>query len=205
MRIKYDSYRPLDDCRRLRISRMAIDQKIVDLHARIDRARTSDASPELPPVEAHAQDIPPEISDTDIANGQRLAARHGQDLRFTVERGWLVWDGRRWAVDEKGVQVQARAKETALSIFDEIKDSPDRDARMRHAKRSQSKGAIESMIWLARSEPGIATRLTTFDADGWLFNVANGTIDLRTGELRPHRREDLISNLVEIVFDPTAE
>jgi putative DNA primase/helicase len=38
-----------------------------------------------------------------------------------------------------------------------------------------------------------------------VLNVANGTLDLRTGELRPHRREDLISNLVDIAFDPAAE
>jgi putative DNA primase/helicase len=146
-----------------------------------------------------------EILDTDIANAKRLASRHGRDLKFTPERGWLVWDGRRWAVDDRSIEVQARAKETAVSIFDEIKDAADRDARMQHAKRSQSKSAVESMIWLTRSEPGIPARLTDFDADPWLLNVANGTLDLRTGELREHQRQDLISNLIQITFDPKAE
>lgn len=142
-----------------------------------------------------------DITDTDIANGQRLATRHGQDLRFTPERGWFVWDGRRWAVDDKGIAVQARAKESALSIFDEIKNAIDRDGRMRHARRSQSKSAIEAAIWLARSEPGIPARLTEFDSDGWLLNVQNGTINLRTGELQPHCRDNLISNVIEIPFE----
>ena len=35
-----------------------------------------------------------------------------------------------------------------------------------------------------------------FDADPWLLNAPNGTLDLRTGELRPHRREDYITKLV---------
>ena len=165
-------------------------EKIVTLQNRIDRVR--------------AEDTPDEITDTDIANGQRLAARHGDNLRFTPERGWYAWDGRRWAVDDKGIMVQAKAKESALSIFDEIKGALDRDTRMRHAKRSQSKSSIEAAIWLARSEPGIAARLTQFDSDGWLLNVANGTLNLRTGELRPHRREDLISNLVEVDFNGDA-
>lgn len=145
-----------------------------------------------------------EITDTDLANGRRLAARHGADIRFTPERGWLVWDGRRWAVDDKQVQIQARAKETAGSIYGEVRDALDKDATFKHAKRSQSKGAIEAMMWLARSEPGIPARLTDFDANGWLFNVANGTVNLRTGELQEHRREDLISNLSEIAFDSGA-
>jgi hypothetical protein len=111
---------------------MASETKIVDLQPRMDRDR--------------GDDVPPEITDTDIANGQRLAARHGIDLRFTPERGWFAWDGRRWAVDDRGIQVQARAKESALSIFDEIKVASDRDSRMRHAKRSQSKNSIEANL-----------------------------------------------------------
>jgi putative DNA primase/helicase len=149
--------------------------------------------------------IPDEIADTDIANGQRLVARHGENLHFTPERGWYTWDGKRWAVDDKCIATQRLAKESALSIFDEIRGASDKDDRMRHAKKSQSKQSIESAIWCARSEPGIAVRLTDFDADGWLLNVANGTLDLRTGDLKPHRREDLISNLVDIAFDPEAE
>ena len=42
------------------------------------------------------------------------------------------------------------------------------------------------------------------DADSWLLNVKNGTIDLRTGELRPHRREDLITSLATVKYDPAA-
>lgn len=145
-----------------------------------------------------------EILDSDIANGKRLAARHGKDIKFTPERGWHVWDSRRWAVDDRGIVVQARAKETAVAIFDEIKDAQDRDGRMKHAKRSQSKSAVEAMIWCARSEPSIPVRLTDFDKNGWVLNVRNGTLDLRTGKLRSHTREDLISNLVSVDFDPNA-
>ena len=33
------------------------------------------------------------------------------------------------------------------------------------------------------------------DRDGWLLNCVNGTVDLRTGKLRPHRREDYLTRL----------
>jgi putative DNA primase/helicase len=170
---------------------MAAEDNITRLQTRLDRVR--------------AESAPPEILDSDMANATRLASRHGADLRYTAARSWFAWDSRRWAPDEKGLRVQALAKETAKAIFDEIATAPDQRAMFRHARHSQSKSAIDAMVWLARSEAGIPAVITDFDSDGWVLNVANGTLDLRKGELRPHRREDLISNLVEIAFDPKAE
>ena len=144
------------------------------------------------------------LTDTDVANAKRFARQHSRAVRYTPEGGWLAWDGRRWQIDERDLNVIALAKLTALSIFDEVRVASERDETFRHAKKSQSKKAIESMLWLARSEPGIPARLTDFDADGWLLNVANGTVDLRTGKLKPHDRADLISNMVDVAFDAKA-
>ncbi|HXR90608.1 MAG TPA: phage/plasmid primase, P4 family [Steroidobacteraceae bacterium] len=144
------------------------------------------------------------LTDTDIANARRLAQAHGQNIRFTEARGWLVWDYRRWAADDSGVRVQALAKETATSILAEAHG--DNEARMlRHARRSQSRGGVEAMTYLLRSEPGILVPVDAFDSDPWLLNVANGTLDLRTGTLRPHAREDHLTKVVSIDFDESAE
>jgi putative DNA primase/helicase len=43
------------------------------------------------------------------------------------------------------------------------------------------------------------------DPDPLLLNCLTGTIDLRTAEVREHRREDLISKLIPIAYDPRAE
>jgi putative DNA primase/helicase len=60
------------------------------------------------------------------------------------------------------------------------------------------------MVALAESEPGVAVPAEAWDTDHQLLNVENGTIDLRTGELRPHRQSDLITKLCPVVFDPGA-
>ena len=50
----------------------------------------------------------------------------------------------------------------------------------------------------------LAVAPSDFDADPWLVNCENGTVDLRTGLLRPHRREDLITMLAPVEYDPEA-
>jgi putative DNA primase/helicase len=42
------------------------------------------------------------------------------------------------------------------------------------------------------------------DRDPWLLNLRNGTINLRTGEFRPHDRRDLITKLAPVNYDPEA-
>jgi putative DNA primase/helicase len=58
------------------------------------------------------------------------------------------------------------------------------------------------MLRLAQSSVPILT--DDLDRDPWLLNVANGTVDLRSGELRRHRREDLITKLIDVEYHPDA-
>jgi putative DNA primase/helicase len=61
--------------------------------------------------------------------------------------------------------------------------------------KSESAAKINAMIDLARSEPGIPVLPEQMDINPWLLNCVNGTLDLRTGRLREHRREDMITKL----------
>src|SRR2546425_1193726 len=58
------------------------------------------------------------------------------------------------------------------------------------------------MVKLVRS--ALAKPPSAFDRDPWLLNVQTGTVDLRSGELHPHRREDLLTKLAPVVHDPVA-
>jgi putative DNA primase/helicase len=61
------------------------------------------------------------------------------------------------------------------------------------------------MIDLARSEPGIPVLPEQLDRDPWLLNVRNGTLDLRTGLLRPHTQADLLTKMAAVEYHPGAE
>jgi putative DNA primase/helicase len=151
---------------------------------------------------------PHESRYTDTANGQRLAARYGGELKYVGPWGWLSWDGRRWRRDDLG-QVERLAKDTAFAIYHEAADAAPNDLQAKAvatwAKASLMRSKLDAMLWAAQSEESIVTRSTDFDANKWLFNCLNGTIDLHTGKLKPHDRDDRITRLAPVDFDPAAK
>lgn len=145
---------------------------------------------------------------TDIGNAQRLVAQHGRDLRFCHPwNKWLVWDGRRWIKDVTG-EVERRAKKVVRSIYIEAAET-DGEIQRRdladHAKRSGSQSRLRAMISSSRSEDGIPVLPKDLDGNPWLLNVDNGILDLHTGDLLPHQRENLITKLAPVKYDKDAE
>ena len=87
----------------------------------------------------------------------------------------------------------------------EEQDDDRRKALVSWATRSESQSRIEAMINSAKSEPGIPVRPEELDRDPWLFNCLNGTLDLRTGALRAHAREDLLTKIAPVEYVPDAQ
>jgi putative DNA primase/helicase len=142
---------------------------------------------------------------TDLGNARRLVHRHGRNLRYCwLWRKWLVWDGKRWVKDDTG-EVYRLAKETVSSIYQEAAAAPNDEARKelgKHATRSEAGARIKEMVDLARSD--VPVMPDELDASPDLLNTESGTIDLRTGELREHRREDLITKIAPTTYRPDA-
>jgi putative DNA primase/helicase len=71
--------------------------------------------------------------------------------------------------------------------------------------KSEAAPRINAMLDMARSEPGIPILPEAFDRNPWLLNCANGTLELKTGRLREHRREDYITKLCPVEYHEGAE
>ena len=145
---------------------------------------------------------------TEFGNARRLIARHGKNIRYCgVLGGWFVYDGKRWRRDESH-EIMELAKNTVVHMGKEahaIEDPETRKIYAKHAVRCQSHRAIKAMIDLAVSDRGVCVEPDVFDQHDLLFNVLNGTLDLSTGELRPHRRGDMLTQLANVVYDPKAD
>ncbi|MEK7413278.1 MAG: phage/plasmid primase, P4 family, partial [Planctomycetota bacterium] len=149
---------------------------------------------------------------TDAEQAWYIARHAGDRIRFAAGVGWLWWDGKRWATSDERVpsQVLALAKEAWDRRWSEVcahcaNMSADKAGKIvSRAKRLGDMQHIRAALELARAEAGIAIDAKALDAHPWLLNCENGTIDLQSGELRPHRREDMLTKLAPVEYRPDA-
>lgn len=129
---------------------------------------------------------------TDLGNSERFIRQHAHDLRYCVETAtWHIWNGTRWEPDTLK-QIHQRSKATVRRIYDELpleSDPKKRKALYKFIQSSESERSLNALVNLSRTDPRIAVSVVAFDTHPHLLNCNNGTIDLRTGELLPHRRE----------------
>jgi len=144
---------------------------------------------------------------TDLGNAERLVAMHGKDVRYNISLGWLAWDGIRWTRDRNGI-IERKAKQTIRAIYKEasqIEDDEQRKKLGKFALTCESNRKIKDMISLAQSEPEIPISTEELDIDPFLLNVNNATLNLKTGAILPHRKDDFITKLSPVDFDLKAE
>lgn len=150
----------------------------------------------------------PSFNPTDKGNAQRLQHYYGSDLRYCWPwKKWLVWDGKRWREDCNGT-VQEMTKQLQSRILAEAaheKDTERQQELRQWAKATEMSGRISAAIKLARSENDIPVHPDQLDKNPWSLNLMNGTLDLRTGHLHEHRREDLLTKMAPVEFDPNAK
>lgn len=151
--------------------------------------------------------VPVEESATDLGNSLRFARLFRDRARYAEDVGrWYVWDGRRWAPDPQALRVVDMTKHVVDDVRREAL-AADGDARNRWlawANTSEALGRRRAAVEGAASEPGMLTTSEVFDRDPDLLVVRNGTVDLRTGELRPSDPGDLCSHLAEVEYDASA-
>lgn len=156
---------------------------------------------------AKADGMKPDPKDTtDLGNAKRFVHRHGATMRYVYEwKRWRVYDGKRWAADVTG-QVDRLAQETAEAMlweaFELPPDDPTRAERIKRAVGTKTRYRLRAMVELA--QPHCAATPDDFDGDPFLVNCQNGTLDLRTGKLRAHDPDDMLTKIVPVAYTPDA-
>lgn len=140
----------------------------------------------------------------EVGNAYRFGDSYAGKLLYDSSRKkWLGYNGKRWEVLKRGEEVHL-AKLTVANIYREAERAVSSEERKKIAKfamKSETRYQIESMLRLAQSDPRLSAATEDFDTDKYMFNVENGTIDLRSGELREHRPEDMITKIAPVEYN----
>jgi P4 family phage/plasmid primase-like protien len=147
----------------------------------------------------------PEFSDT--RNAERFAARHGKGARFDHTRGlWRLYTGTRWRLDATE-QCMTLAKDVVAHLPEEVPEwCDDPKARYRlHREILACESTMRLRALLANAQSRLHSTHETWDPDPWLLNCENGTVDLHTGQLHPHKPDEMQSKLAPVDYVPGAE
>jgi putative DNA primase/helicase len=148
------------------------------------------------------------IQYTDTTNAFRLFAKYGTDIRYNAPwKKWLVWNGKYWELDE-GYLVHDKGLRMIRGIYAELLQTADYRERYdleKHAIQSESARRRKAFIEVASWIPDLNVKTDNLDPNPWLLNVENGTVDLKTGEMREHRQEDMITKIARVTYDKNAD
>jgi putative DNA primase/helicase len=143
---------------------------------------------DLAEVAVDSEPLPPRFSEEALA--LRFSQKYKGELRYVAGWGrWMCWDGTRWREDD------------TLAVFDRCRAICRRasaecgDAKERAAIKIAAAQTVAAIERLARADRRHAATVEQWDSDPWLLNTPAGTVDLRTGEILEHRRDDSITKM----------
>ncbi|OCB53137.1 hypothetical protein A5722_25540 [Mycobacterium vulneris] len=146
-----------------------------------------------------------------LSVGDDLGAKHGNQVRIAYQfanrfagrvihvhgLGWYWWDGHRW-VDDRG---DKRVTEYLLQTLRQALTESLHDPELRKAVgQCETNGAMTGVLSIASKLPEFRVDPEELDADPYLLNCANGTLDLHEFVLRPHKPEDLLTKITDASF-----
>ncbi len=128
----------------------------------------------------------------------RLADSYAGKLLFVPKIGWHRWDGKRWARDEKGAATRAVLTVLRRALSESLTD-PDLRSDVR---KCEGAAAIRGVLEIAGTLEEFVAAADELDADPYLLNTASGTLDLRTGRVRPPDPADRITKVTRGAWRP---
>lgn len=144
---------------------------------------------------------------TEMGNAMRMLDRYGAGLMYVPEvDGWYCWTGVYWR-RAAGVELEHLAKETIRGLLDEIDELEDseREPFFKFCSISQRAAMVNNMVRLASSEPSVVAPVYELDKHLHLLGVANGAVDLTTGQLLPPTPAHRITTISDVAYDPRAK
>jgi putative DNA primase/helicase len=151
---------------------------------------------------------------TDLGNEQAFEILYGDDFLYNwTSKQWLQFDGIIWRPDTIGSADRAMVEVAAarLQATHKVQEDAAQFAKTGDVRLNQKKaisGALklqnirnrECALTSASTNPQFARSAEEFDLDDYLFGCGNGVLDLRNGQFRAGRREDMLTRATPVYW-----
>jgi putative DNA primase/helicase len=128
----------------------------------------------------------------------RFTAKYADELRYVAKWGkWFRWTGQQWREDST-LKVFDNAREVGREAAHEAARGSNKSKLAKRIASAQTRAAIEN---LARSDRRHAATVEQWDADPWLLNTPGGTVELKSGKIRPHDPADHLTKITSVTPD----
>ncbi|MFF3086354.1 phage/plasmid primase, P4 family [Streptomyces nojiriensis] len=132
--------------------------------------------------------------ESDAMNAHALVAWTDGRVRFAPGLGYYVWNGSVWERSEVKVRQEIHRMGAALVLAGETQK----------ARGFTMTTRIDALLTELRSVPTVHVDASAFDDRPELLSFKNGTVDLRTGQLKPHDQSDMLTYALDIDYRPQA-
>lgn len=153
------------------------------------------------------KDIQPEYNNryrwSDIGNGNLFADVYKDAARYCPDRGvWFVYDGKRWRPDSKDFTQTMRLCKRLADALMIYSTTIENEKYAQAVAKWQNRNTRNTI--LKDAQDCYPVNADEFDADDYLLNCKNGTLDFREMKFRPHDPADMISKIANVYYDPEA-
>ncbi|MFJ6019758.1 phage/plasmid primase, P4 family [Nocardiopsis alba] len=139
-------------------------------------------------------DLTDRYGDTDAMRAHALVAFSDGRIKHSEGLGFYVWTGKYWEPSATKTRQEIHRMGAALALA----------GKTTEAKGFLNTSRIEALMVELKAVPAVHVDASDFDSRHDLLSVRNGTIDLRTGQLRAHDMRDMITQIVNVDYRPDA-
>lgn len=160
----------------------------------------------------------------DIGNAQRVVDRFGTEVRWIKDtEQWATYDNGRWTFKGANTAVWTRVVATINALPEEADnysdvqplfspgEKPTKEEQMsererfdRFARQQRMRPKLAAAREVLQAHPALHVHMDHFDRPEMLLNVANGVVDLTTGELQAHNRGLYLMQQSPVAYRPGA-
>lgn len=148
------------------------------------------------------------IQTTELGFAEAFARENRGTMKYVPERAaWVSLDpvNNHWVEDISRPVQQIKRLFRAADARAAYMPDAEKNAYRRGLRALESNQRIRGIHALAAREPGMSKPLSEFDRNVDILPVANGVIELRTGECRPCRPDDYVTVASPVAYDPAAQ